>query len=145
MDGILHRTVRPGTFQHTITNLKPDHMYKVHVRAKNPKQMVEHDGDPDIEVDLLTAEAEFRTEPGGTFTVAYSKLTLQTALKERALLLGHSFFTLMFFLPSQSPRPHLRPWSMSINFSFNFRQKKLYYDFNRLYFKLIFPFVQVTL
>lgn len=92
MDGILHRTVRPGTFQHTITNLKPDHMYKVHVRAKNPKQMVEHDGDPDIEVDLLTAEAEFRTEPGGKFTVAYSKLTLQTGLKERALLLGHSFF-----------------------------------------------------
>ena len=40
-------------------------MYKVHVRAKNPKQVVDHDNEPDIEVDLLTAEAEFRTEPGG--------------------------------------------------------------------------------
>lgn len=40
-------------------------MYKVHVRAKNPKRVVEHDKEVDIEVDLLTAEAEFRTEPGG--------------------------------------------------------------------------------
>ena len=61
----LYRTVRPGTLQHTITNLEPDHMYKVHVRAKNPKQVVEHKSEVDIEVDLLTAEVEFRTEPGG--------------------------------------------------------------------------------
>jgi len=63
--GALYRTVRPGTFQHTITNLEPDHMYKVHVRAKNPKQVLDHDNEVDIEVDLLTAEVEFRTEPGG--------------------------------------------------------------------------------
>lgn len=65
VNGELYKTVRPGTFQHTITNLEPDHMYKVHVRAKNPKRVVEHDNEVDIEVDLLTAEAEFRTEPGG--------------------------------------------------------------------------------
>ena len=65
VNGELYKTVRPGTFQHTITNLEPYYMYKVHVRAKNPKRVVEHDNEVDIEVDLLTAEAEFRTEPGG--------------------------------------------------------------------------------
>ena len=70
VNGVLHRTVRPGTFQHTITNLDPDQMYKVHVRAKNPKQVLEHDNEVDIEVDLLTAEAEFRTEPGGEWLIS---------------------------------------------------------------------------
>ena len=61
----LYRTVRPGTFQHTITNLEPDQLYKVHVRSKDPKRVLNRDSVPDIEFDLLTAEAEFRTEPGG--------------------------------------------------------------------------------
>ena len=66
LNGNLHRTVRPGTFQHTITNLEPDQLYKVHVRAKDPKRVSDGDDEDDIEVDLLTAETEFRTEPGGT-------------------------------------------------------------------------------
>lgn len=65
LNGDLHRTVRPGTFQHTICNLEPDQWYKVHIRAKDPKRVSVDDREEDIEVDLLTAEAEFRTEPGG--------------------------------------------------------------------------------
>lgn len=65
LNGTIHRTVRPGMFQHTITNLEPDQMYKVHVRAKDPKRVLDRDSEPDVEIDLLTAEAEFRTEPGG--------------------------------------------------------------------------------
>ncbi|PFX31720.1 RIMS-binding protein 2 [Stylophora pistillata] len=65
LNGDLYRTVRPGTFQHTISNLEPDQLYKVHIRAKDPKRVSIADREGDIEVDLLTAEAEFRTEPGG--------------------------------------------------------------------------------
>lgn len=65
LNGALHRTVRPGMFQHTLTNLEPDQLYMVHVRAKDPKRVLDRDSEPDIEIDLLTAEAEFRTEPGG--------------------------------------------------------------------------------
>ena len=65
VNGDLYRTVRPGTFQHRITNLEPDQMYKVHVRAKDPKRVLNPDSEADIEFDFLTVEAEFRTEPGG--------------------------------------------------------------------------------
>ena len=65
VNGTLHRTVRPGTFQHTLTNLEPDHAYKVYVRAANPKRALNYDDEVDVEVDSLTAGAEFRTEPGG--------------------------------------------------------------------------------
>ena len=65
VNGALNRTVRPGTFQHTITNLEPDQSYNVHVRAKDPKRVSDRDSDVDIEIDLLTAVADFRTEPGG--------------------------------------------------------------------------------
>ena len=40
-------------------------MYKVHVRAKDPKRVLNRDSEADIEFDFLTVEAEFRTEPGG--------------------------------------------------------------------------------
>ena len=65
VNGTLHRTIRAGIFQHTITNLEPDHMYKVHVRAKSGKKVVDEGNELDIVVDFLTAETEFRTEPGG--------------------------------------------------------------------------------
>lgn len=65
VNGVLHKTVRAGIFQHTITNLDPDHMYKVHVRAKKSKKAVGDENEADIAVDFLTAETEFRTEQGG--------------------------------------------------------------------------------
>ena len=55
-------------------------MYKVHVRAKNPKRVVEHDNEVDIEVDLLTAEAEFRTEPGGKQLIRHFTNDKETGL-----------------------------------------------------------------
>lgn len=64
--------MRPGIFQHTITNLEPDHMYKVHVRAKNSKKAVGDENEADITVDFLTAETEFRTEQGGKKESMYS-------------------------------------------------------------------------
>ena len=58
-------------------------MYKVHVRAKNPKQVVDHDNEPDIEVDLLTAEAEFRTEPGGNKVALIERVSWKREQRER--------------------------------------------------------------
>lgn len=72
VNGVLHKTVRAGIFQHTITNLDPDHMYKVHVRAKKSKKAVGDENEADIAVDFLTAETEFRTEQGGKKESIYS-------------------------------------------------------------------------
>lgn len=64
--------MRAGIFQQTITNLEPDHMYKVHVRAKKSKKAVGNENEADITVDFLTAETEFRTEVGGKEESVYS-------------------------------------------------------------------------
>ena len=61
------RTIRPGTYQHTLTNLEPDQDYRVTVRARNPKQLTDHEGGRAWEIgDPMASETEFRTDPGGT-------------------------------------------------------------------------------
>lgn len=62
------RTIRPGTFQHTLMNLEPNQDYRVTVRARNPKLFLDHKGERGWEIgDPLASETEFRTEAGGMF------------------------------------------------------------------------------
>lgn len=65
VNGSPQRLVRPGTYQHTLMNLEPDQDYEVHVRTKNPKQVLQHGQEQDVDSDPLASSVVFRTEPGG--------------------------------------------------------------------------------
>ena len=68
MNGTPQRLLRPGTCQHTLTNLEPDQEYKVHVRTKNRRRAPDQAQEEDIDCDPLAASVLFRTEPGGIVT-----------------------------------------------------------------------------
>ncbi|KAK3750645.1 hypothetical protein QZH41_012818 [Actinostola sp. cb2023] len=64
VNGTPLRTIRPGTYQYTLTNLEPKEHYRVHVRARNPKIFLDEDSQ-DIENDPLAKAIDFTTQKGG--------------------------------------------------------------------------------
>ena len=66
------RTVKPGTYKHTITGLTPNTVYKVTVRAKNIKASPFVDEKSLVRLlEKLSAHTEFRTlNKGKLYTIS---------------------------------------------------------------------------
>ncbi|XP_032236492.2 peripheral-type benzodiazepine receptor-associated protein 1 isoform X2 [Nematostella vectensis] len=64
VNGAPQRTIRPGTYQHTLMDLEPGQHYRVHVRARTSQFSLDENTPPSDD-DPLTSAVEFATEKGG--------------------------------------------------------------------------------